>query len=65
MKTKAMLYLSKLNKNETDDSRGGYSFEGDEFHACGCGCYYAGSGGSSTQDNKCANYNGDLASPQQ
>jgi len=47
---------NNLKEKEMSNVRGGTEFR------CGCGCNYAGSGGSSTGDNMAANYDGGLHS---
>ncbi|MCK9346820.1 MAG: TIGR04149 family rSAM-modified RiPP [Bacteroidales bacterium] len=49
------LEYSSLNEKEMKHVIGGT--------VCGCGCCYAGQGGSSTDDNGAANYAGGLHSP--
>ncbi len=60
---KNRLKLTSLSKKELERMKGGYIIYGDENHVCGCGCYWAGSDGSSTDDNKNANYSGGKYSP--
>lgn len=50
------LSKNKLEKKELNNARGG--------QLCGCGCYYSGSGGSSSNDNGCANADGGMRSPE-
>ncbi len=58
--------LAKLSENMMKDVKAaGYWTYRDATHNCGCGCYYAGSGGSSTNENFGANYDGNLHSPEQ
>lgn len=50
---------SSLTKNEMNSLHGG-----DEYHTCGCSCYYEGEeGGSSANDNGFENAKGDMHSP--
>lgn len=44
-----------LSRKEMKDLNGGAS--------CGCGCFYQGKGGSSTESNRDANRRGGLTSP--
>lgn len=51
------LKLNALEAKEMENVKGGYKADCDAFphHSCGCGCYYANSGGSSTDGNYSAN----------
>jgi natural product precursor len=58
------LALEKLQNQEMKMLNGGYSLVcHDDGLCCGCGCYYANSGGSSATDNQNANSAGRLMSP--
>jgi natural product precursor len=58
------LSLVELSKNEMEKVKGGYIItEWGDGHSCGCGCYYANSGGSSTVDNCNWNIQDELWSP--
>ena len=69
MNLKKKINLVQLSKKEIKSVKAGmpipsgYVIECDSEHCCGCGCYYAQSGGSSTSANKSANYDNDLYSP--
>ncbi len=54
MKKIKKLKLNQLSKDELGKREMNYIKGGD----CCCGCWYAGSGGSSTYDNGMANLNG-------
>jgi natural product precursor len=61
---KKKMSLTRLYENEMRDVKAGvYIIIEDDGHECGCGCYYAGSGGSSTGDNGGANWEDNLHSP--
>lgn len=60
---KKKISLSKLTAGEMKELEAGYVVYGDDKKVCGCGCYYANSGGSSTTQNRDANYLGGLTSP--
>lgn len=61
-----------LNESEMNKINGGYVWVHDVkqengrtiITICGCGCYYANQGGSTTNDNANANLAQGLASPQ-
>ncbi len=54
------LKLTNLSRKELEKIRGGYLVIVTPDKCCGCGCYYANSGGSSTNDNGDANFKGGL-----
>ena len=58
---------NRLNEKEMKNLTGGYKiFEthvGTNIKSCGCGCYYANQGGSSTNDNGGKNHETGLWSP--
>jgi hypothetical protein len=57
---KKKMSLTKLSKNDMKDVSAGFLIIMDNGFSCGCGCYYAGSGGSSTMDNGYANWDAGL-----
>lgn len=59
---KEKMNLTLLTKIEMKNLQGGYIICEDGGKTCGCGCYYSGSGGSSTGDNMGANNSGGLYS---
>lgn len=52
------LAKNKLEKKELCNTTGGHNIKAESL--CGCGCRYADNGGSSTNDNACANADGGM-----
>ncbi|QKG79907.1 TIGR04149 family rSAM-modified RiPP [Tenuifilum thalassicum] len=58
------LKLNALEAKEMESVKGGYIYIDCFPHmSCGCGCYYANNGGSSTEANASANASTGLHSP--
>jgi natural product precursor len=61
------LQSESLSKKDLKQIKGGYVYkqacDADPNTWCGCGCYYANSGGSSTNGNMDANVDGGHESP--
>ncbi|RXQ93053.1 rSAM-modified peptide [Ancylomarina salipaludis] len=54
------LAKEKLNNKQLTDTKGGLKAVVIVGPLCGCGCRYADNGGSSSNDNACANADGGL-----
>jgi hypothetical protein len=61
---KRKLSLTELKRKEMGEIKGAYDYKYDPHTGvvCGCGCYYSASGGSSTLNNKNANFDDGLFS---
>jgi len=57
------LKLNKLANNALNNEEMHHTRGGECVMACGCSCYYANSGGSSTRQNGCANAEKGIHSP--
>ncbi len=63
MKKKLKNKLNQFNVEKANMANVKAGFSQSAENVCGCGCNYAGSGGSSTSGNGGANFNGNLWSP--